>query len=72
MDIEKLKTLEGYAHNLSAYTADLVELEMVPDLNIPAGFENREEYRLHLGSMIRSYRILLGIAYNDIDEWRNV
>lgn len=72
MDIEKIKTLEEHAYQLSSWTRALIELETVPDLNIPAGFENREEYRLHLGNMIGSHRILLGLAYNAIDGWQNV
>lgn len=72
MDIDRLKTLEDHAYKMSGYLADLVELETVPDLRIPIGFESREEYRLHLGNMIGSHHILLGEAYNNIAEWQNV
>lgn len=72
MDTGKLRVLQDYAHRLSDYTCDLIELETVPDLSIPAGFESQDDYRLHLGNMIGSYRILLGNAYNAIEEWQNV
>lgn len=72
MNIEKLTALEDHAYKMSGYIADLVELELNPDLNIPAGFADRREYQLHLGNMIGSHRILLGNAYNAIEEWQNV
>lgn len=72
MNVEKLKELEQYADRLSAWTSNLIELETIPDLNIPDYAESREDYRLHIGNMIGSYRILLGNAYNAIDEWQNV
>jgi hypothetical protein len=72
MNIEKLRTLEEHAYQLSSWTCALVELETVPDLNIPDGFESKKEYREHIGNMIGAHRILLGVAYNNIDEWQDV
>lgn len=72
MDIDYLKSLEKTATKLAHFTAYLIELESVPDMIPPSGFESREEYRLHLGNMIGSYRIQLGMVYNSIAEWQNI
>lgn len=69
MKIGTLKALEYATWRLSYYTASLVELELTPDLTIPVGFDNREEYGLHLGNMIGIYRDELIKAYNDVPEW---
>lgn len=72
MDVEKLKTLEDHAWKLSAYLADLMELETVADLNIPEEFGTREAYREHLANMVGAHMTLLRPAYNAIAEWQNV
>lgn len=72
MDVEKLKRLEDAAYRLAGYVAELMELETTPDIIIPERFDDRDDYRTHLGNMIGSYRVVLGLAYNAIDEWQNV
>lgn len=72
MDAEKLRNLENASYKFASYVADLVEVESVSDLIIPADFSSRQQYIDHLGNMIGAYRMEIGMAYNDIAEWQNI
>ena len=64
--IEKLKDLERALNALSGFMCDLVELESIPNLIIPPGFDSRDDYRKALISDIHIARTDFQAMWNEI------